>query len=657
MKTFLAVILFLLIAFILVSMDGCRSGGPSPAEVKNVVILGVDGMDPQLLERFAAKGRMPNFERLMSEGSYSPLVSSTPPQSPVAWSNFITGTDPGSHGIFDFIHCDHDDYMPTFSAALVEDPEKTLRIGSWVIPLSSGRVELLRRGDAFWQLLDQKNIPYLIFRIPSNFPPVESRGTTTSGMGTPDLLGTYGTFSFYTDDPSFGNLDISGGQVISVTVENDKVETYFLGPENTFKVDKPSLREPLVIHLDRDNKTAKIIAGDDTVILSEGEWSDWITLEFEVLGKLNTVSGIVRLYLKSFAPYFQLYSTPININPADPALPISTPPSFCKELYDKIGYYYTQGMPEDTKALEWGVFNDAEFIEQVDFVFAERMRMLDAILDQYRGGLLFFYFSTLDQSTHMLWRNMDPKHPAHTPEAARYINQIENYYARLDSVLGVVRERLPENTLLIAMSDHGFGPFYKKFHLNTWLYQNGYVTLRDPSEIGQHPLFRNVFWRRTRAFGLGINGLYINLRGRDDQGSVKPGEEYDQLVNEITEKLLAYRDPETGEPVVKEVYRRENVYHGEASDTAPDLVVGFHRGYRGSDESALGGFGKEILTTNLGKWTGDHCIATDVVPGIIASNYPILAEDPALTDFTATILNIYEIDVPEGNKGRPLFDF
>ncbi|MCZ6766903.1 MAG: alkaline phosphatase family protein [bacterium] len=202
-------------------------------DFKNVVVLGIDGMDPKLLQTYVAKGVMPNFASLMAEGSYSELRTSVPPQSPVAWSNFITGMNPGGHGIFDFLHRDEKSYMPTFSTALVAEAEKTIKIGKWIIPLAKGRVELLRGGSAFWQELDHCKVPYTIFRIPANFPPVESDGTNVSGMGTPDLLGTYGTFSFYTDDPAYASLDVSGGEIFTVRVHDDRVEAELFGPENT----------------------------------------------------------------------------------------------------------------------------------------------------------------------------------------------------------------------------------------------------------------------------------------------------------------------------------------------------------------------------------------------------------------------------------------
>jgi predicted AlkP superfamily phosphohydrolase/phosphomutase len=546
--------------------------------------------------------------------------------------------------------------MPMFSAALVEPPKKTLKLGKYVVPLSAGRVENLRKGQAFWQILDEKEVPYLVYQIPANFPPAPSKGITTSGMGTPDILGTYGTFSFFTDDPSFVGLDISGGQVIPVEVKNNQVETALIGPENTFIADKPPMKRPFTVSIDTENRTAKISIDGKATLLKEGEWSEWLEVKFDALGPVKKLSGITKLYLKALTPHFMLYATPININPADPALPISTPPGFSKELYEKVGYFYTQGMPEDTKALEWGVFTDAEFIAQAQMVLTENLRVLDTLLERYKGGFLFFYFSTLDQSTHMLWRNMDPMHPAHTPEAARYAGQVEKFYTEIDSVLGAVRKRLPPDVVLMIMSDHGFSSYAWKFNLNTWLHDNGYIALLDESNVGDDPLFPNVFWRRTRAYGLGINGLYINVKGRDREGIVAPGEEYDALVKEICEKLLAYRDPATGAPVVRTVHPRDETYHGEYLALAPDIVVGYDRSYRCSDESALGQFSSEIIQPNLGKWTGDHCMSPDVVPGIFLSNRPLLVPDPALTDFAATVLSLYGVERPADMGGRPLVE-
>ncbi|MFQ6079247.1 MAG: alkaline phosphatase family protein, partial [Thermodesulfobacteriota bacterium] len=403
-------------------MARCGQG----ARPVDVVVLGIDGMDPRLLQRFIAQGRMPNFERLIAEGSFSALGTSTPPQSPVAWSSFITGMDPGGHAVFDFIHRDPQEYLPTFSASRVEEPKRVIRLGPWIIPLTKGKTELLRRGTAFWQLLTDEGIPAVVFRIPSNFPPVRSAAKAISGMGTPDLLGTYGTFSYFTDDPTMAGMEVSGGKIYPVEMEADVLRAALTGPKNTMRRERPVLKAPFTLYRDAENRSAKIVVGDEELILEVGQWSRWIEVKFPVLGPLHSLRGICRFYLKSLEPHLGLYVSPINIDPLHPALPISDPPGYSRHLYSKVGFFYTQGMAEDTKALEWGVLDDGEFLAQADIVFRERMHLLGAVLDDYRGGFLFFYFSTLDQCTHMLWRNLDRDHPAHNEDAARYAEAVAN---------------------------------------------------------------------------------------------------------------------------------------------------------------------------------------------------------------------------------------
>jgi len=649
----------LLVGIPLLSIEGSFLPA-APAEAsrreKSVVILGIDGMDPILLQRFVEKGRMPVFQKLMEEGSFSLLQTSIPPQSPVAWSNFITGMDPGGHGIFDYIGRNLKTYQPAFSLTHIDEPGHTLHIGDWVIPVSAGKATLLRKGKAFWQMLDEHDVPYTISRIPSNFPPVDCKGRTLAGLGTPDLVGSYGTFSFFTDDPTFASLDVSGGAIYPVTVENDGIAAVLIGPENTLKTDKPLLRAPFAVYADRANRAAKILIGSTELILKVGEWSPWVEVSFDVIGPLRSLKGICRFYLKSIDPRFNLYVTPINIDPARPALPLSTPPGYVTELYKKIGFFYTQGMPEDTKALEWGVFDDGEYIRQARMVLEEQRRMLDCALDDYHGGLLFFYISTLDLCQHMLWRNMDPEHPAHSAEAALYKDQLEDFYAEMDAIVDHVMKRIPADAALIIMSDHGFSPYYRKFNLNTWLLENGYLELIDPAAMEASHLFGNVHWRRTRAYAVGFNGLYVNLRGREEKGTVREGAEYEALLDELGTKLLSLKDPETGEFPIKSVYRASEVYHGAETKNAPDLIIGYRRGYRCSDQSVLGDFTRDVFSYNMDKWSGDHCIAPEEVPGVLVSNRKLRVKDPRLSDFAATILALFDVDVSEAPaSSRPIF--
>jgi len=622
-------------------------------ETPSVVVLGIDGMDPLLLRQYVDRGRMPHFKRLMDEGWYSPLGTSVPPQSPVAWANFITGMDAGGHGIFDFIHRDPKTYMPLFSAAEVSDPEKVLRIGDWVIPISKGETVNLRKGVAFWQVLDAHDVPYNIFRVPSNFPPVESKQKTLSGMGTPDLLGTYGTFSFYTDDPLWKEIDVSGGEVYLVKVEGHNVQTELVGPANSLRRDRPKLTVPMRIDVDPENDTAFFKVGNHRFILRSGEWSDWVRLEFSVMGPFKKLRGIVQFHLRSISPHLELYATAINLDPFAPALPISTPSGYAAELARQIGPYFTQGMPEDTKAYEHGMLTEDEFVTQVQMVMAEHWRMLDAVLDEYDGGLLFFYVSSIDQSSHMLWRN--PGQSASSDTSSTPVeDHIESLYVEVDSMLAVVQSRIPKDAVLIVMSDHGFAPYSKRFHLNTWLYRNGYLALIRPDEIERHPLLGNVFWRRTKAYGLGINGLYLNVLGREAKGIVRAGAEYDSLVDEISRKLLGERDPETGEPIITSVDKRSEVYHGDEAANAPDLIVGYNRGYRCSDESALGSLTTEVLGPNLGKWGADHCIDHNLVPGILLANRAITVDDPDLKDLPTTFLALFGIAPHPQMRGRKI---
>ncbi|HEC83187.1 MAG TPA: hypothetical protein ENI46_01715, partial [Firmicutes bacterium] len=400
-----------------------------------VLVLGFDGMDPKIARSLMAEGRLPNFQRLAEMGTFTELETSVPPQSPVAWSNFITGMNPGGHGIYDFIARDPKTYLPYLSTTVTEEAKRKLKIGKWLIPLSKGEVKLLRHGKAFWEILEENDIPTVVLRLPSNFPPTGKKTRSISGMGTPDILGTYGTFSFYTTKP-YVITEETGGRIYIVDSFDNKVETKIVGPPNTFLEGNPDAEIPLVVYLDPDFPVAKIVVEDTEIILNEKEWSDWVTLRFKMM-PFASVQGIVRFYLKSVRPDFELYMSPIQIDPRAPALPISTPPDYSKELARAVGPFYTQGIAEETWALNEGRLNEEEFLQQIEFVFDQTKKMLDYELDRFEWGLLYCYFSTSDPLQHMFWRFRDPQHPMYDPELAeRYGETIEYYYTRLDSVLG-----------------------------------------------------------------------------------------------------------------------------------------------------------------------------------------------------------------------------
>jgi len=616
---------------------------------KKTLVIGMDGMEPKIVARMMREGRLPNFQRLAGMGGFEPVTSSVPPNSPVAWADFASGTNAGGHGIFDFIARDPRTYLPHLSIARVQGADRTLNIGDLVLPLSSGRVELLRRGPAFWQALEERGIPCTMFRLPSNFPPTPC-GRAISGLGTPDLLGTYGTFSFYTDNPPRDAKDVSGGYVYAVQVRDNIIRTKLHGPPNDLRKGAPRTALDLTIYLDPVAPVAKIAVAGKEVLLRQGEWSEWVQIKFPMLWA-HGVNGICRFYLKSVRPDFALYVTPLNIDPSAPALPITTPVGYAQELYRRFGFFYTQGMPEDTKVLSAGLFDEDEYLQQSGLVLRERLEMFDYEMERFDEGLLFLYLSNTDRRGHMFWWARDPAHPAYDPKLApRYASAIEDLYLTMDGVVEKALRRVRGDDLLIVLSDHGFAPYYRSFQLNSWLRANKYLVTWDTGEE-QPDVFSAADWSCTKAYALGLNCLYLNVEGREGQGVVPPAER-DGLAREIAQRLLSVRDPQNGKQVISNVYLAEDTYTGPLVKDAPDLVIGYNYGYRGSWQAAVGQYTDTLIEDNTGKWSGDHCIDRVHVPGVLFCSRPMRDPRPALSDLAPTILADFGVDKPPEMTGN-----
>jgi predicted AlkP superfamily phosphohydrolase/phosphomutase len=593
------------------------AAGPAAAQTApgaKVVVIGFDGMDPDLLQRFRDEGVMPSFDRFITGGALREFGTAIPPQSPVAWSNFITGMNAGGHGIFDFIHRDPQTMIPFLSTSDAKSPDKWWKLGSWKFPRGGGGVELLRKGKAFWEYLAEAGVDVTIFKVPSNFPPVDCAARTISGMGTPDILGTYGIFTYITDNPP-ADADFSGGRCLPVRIQDGRFTTSIPGPVNVYREGDPEADLPLEVVVDPVNPAATLTVGDETFLLQEGEWSDWKRLKFEMVPMFKSVSGACRFYLMEVRPHFRLYVSPVQIDPYDPEMPISTPAGYAREVAEGLGRpFFTQGMPDDTKALEEGVFSDAEYVTQTTLVLEERLAQFRSELERFReldSGFLFFYFSAPDLTSHMMWRNMDPRSPRHADADPTYADRIRDTYRVLDEAFGAAQDMLAGATI-IAMSDHGFSIYDRSFNLNTWLLENGYLHLKPGVQRGDVEFLQGIDWSRTRAYAIGINGLYLNLRGRERRGIVLPHEK-EPLLEELVTRLEAVHDSETGRPVVKYAYRTDVIYAGPYQEIGPDIVMGYHRGFRGSDDCALGGIPETVIMDNMLKWSGDHCMAADEV--------------------------------------------
>ena len=620
-------LLVLPVLWLVFSVACSRSESPSG---RKVIVLGFDGLDYEVTRAMIAGGRLPGFAQLAASGGLTPLGTTIPPQSPVAWSTFITGLDPGGHGIFDFVHRDPATMQPYLSTTRTTPGSRVLTIGPWQLPLSSGRVELLRRGQPFWEVLEAHGVPTTIIRMPANFPPSGTATRELSGMGTPDLLGTYGTFAYYTSEPFASSSDASsGGVVVPVTVRNGLIETTLEGPANPFRTDQRKVTTDLRAILATDRRHVKVITGAEERLLALGEWSDWVPITFS-LAPTQELKGELRFYLKSLDPFFELYVSPINIDPLDPVMPVANPADYAAELADATGRFYTQGMPEDTKALKAGLLTETEFLKQAEIAGEENRRQYRYVLENFTTGLLFYYFGNIDQVSHMMWRPRDPDHPAYNAALdAPHAGVVEELYQGLDAIVTDTLATLGPDDVLIVMSDHGFTSWRRAFHLNSWLRNAGYLVLANTNSPNDPGLFGNVDWSRTRAYGLGLNGLYLNLQGRERDGIVDSATR-EALLDEITKQLLAFVDPVTDRPAVSKVYRSANVYQLRGHENiAPDLVVGYAKGTRGSDESALGGIPREVIVDNTSKWNGDHCMDHETVPGILLSSRPL--RRPALT--------------------------
>lgn len=618
-----------------VGVSGCSR--PKPATGKRIIILGVDAMDPGFLEQHW--DALPNLNRLRQIGGFQRLATTVPPQSPTAWSTVSTGLDPGGTGIFDFILRDPKTMTLVSSMADVEPSSHTLSVGPYILPLSKGHERRFLQGVAFWQILDKAGVPSIILRMPNNFPPLPSKSLTLSGMGTPDMRGTYGTFTYFTDDPQATAQDVAGGVIVPIYVQNDQASLIVGGPTNTLRKDQARSTVTIVMHRDPDHPVAVFEVQDQKFILRQGEWSNWIHVQFPILPGVKTAAGMFRVYAKKLNPECEIYVSPVNIDPSSPELPISTPASFSHDLAQAIGSYYTQGIAEDTAAYRAHVLSREEYEHQANFVSDDEFRMMNYELGRFHRGILFLHFSTVDTNSHMLW--------------GKYDVDLLKTYQSLDNELGYLMRKAPDATIIV-MSDHGFNDFNRAVNLNTWLYQQGFLALDNPKNLGAPGMLAHVDWKHTQAYSLGINSLYLNLAGRERNGIVPPAMR-DQVSDRIIKKLETLRDPKDGASAVYTVYRTDQIYHGSEVHLAPDMVVGWAKGYRSSWETALGEIPPTLISDNDDEWRADHCIAAEMVPGVFLSNRKSKLPHPWLADVPVTLLHEFGIAAPKSMGGHSIF--
>jgi predicted AlkP superfamily phosphohydrolase/phosphomutase len=621
------------------------------SKVKRVVILGLDGLDHGLTEKMLEDGKLPHLAELRDQGCFKPLGSTLPPISPVAWSSFQTGTNPGKHNIFDFLIPDPRTYEPKLSSVEITPPRRQLRLGNYHIPLGKPGLRLLRKSKPFWSLLSDYGIFNCIIRVPITFPPEKLRGVQLSAMCVPDLRGTQGVFSHYTTRPQQEG-EKTGGEVHIVTRKGDTIRADLIGPEHPLRGDMGNLKVPFVVTITgRDQAVLKI--GGTKYELRKDQYTDWIQVRFRVVPGLS-VYGVCKFLLLGTDPEFELYATPVNIDPENPAMPVGYPSVYPIYLAKRQGPYATLGLAEDTWGLNEHVLEDQHFLQQCLDFDRERESMFFDGLDKVPRGVCVCVFDGTDRMQHMFWRYHDEDHPARrgtiTPELG---NVIEDLYKRMDDLVGRTMARCQDrDTLLMVISDHGFNTFRRGIDLNRWLEENGYLKVDDARR--HEPHLAGVDWSQTRAFAIGLTGIFINIKDKYSQGIVAPGAEAEKLREEIAQGLMALVDPQTGARAIKRPYLAAKVYRGPYKEQAPDVIVGYDRGYRVSWEAAIGKTTRDVFHDNIKAWSGDHCVDPTVVPGVLFCNRPIETENTRLMDIGPTVLELFGVPVPDYMDGKAL---
>jgi predicted AlkP superfamily phosphohydrolase/phosphomutase len=668
--------------------SACRSGPPRGGDGPKLLILGFDGMDPALLDRWMKAKQLPNLSRLASTGGVRPLATTHSPESPTAWASFATGVNPGKHNIYDFLVRDTATYLPDLGMVRREPARFLLGY----VPIARPKLFSIRGGTSFWVTAGQAGVRSSILTVPVTFPPEDvPNGELLSGLPLPDIRGTMGTFYYFATDLSRyeeGNTEF-GGVLKRLLMEQDVARTELVGPPNpivrgqiqAIRNKSPTLsdqdratlaglqaqedvRVPMTIRWNRSARTATVEIQGQSLLLEPGKMSRWIDLEFRV-NFLVRLHGMAQLLLMKADNELQLYVSPVNWKPDAPPLPISAPASFAGDLFERLGYYRTLGWAEATWPLNEGRMDEQTFMEDLYKAFDDRAQVILSRIDARNWDLLVGVVESTDRVQHMMWRLHDPKHPMYDATLAeKFGDSILRVYRRADQFVGEVLERIEPGTTVLVVSDHGFHSWRKAVNLNTWLVQQGYMTLQGqaPGEkklddlFGGGEFWENVDWSRTRAYAMGLGQIYFNLRGREARGIVSPGAEAKQLADELSARLLTMTDPDDGARIIRAVYQRDAIYSGEFLHNASELQVGMEDGYRVSWQTTLGGSPAGIVYPNMKKWSGDHGgydFATTA--GILISNRPIASAAPSIVDIAPTVLKYFGVQIPGSIDGKPIF--
>ncbi len=686
----------------------------APAAQQKVIVLGFDGVDARYTERWMNEGKLPNLARLRAMGTFRPLRPTLPAQTPVSWSTFSTGIDPGRTGIFDFLRRDPKTYLPLF-AAFDETKEPFLFgkkngiaaaaavagliavIGIFVrrgtrliltavailtglatgyvvqkfIPETRPGVVNRRQGIPFWEVAASAGKKAKVVQVPVTFPAHDfPAGELLSGLGVPDMSGRVGKPFYFSSELDFHRAGSSNEFSIDVVqLEDNKgvIRTQIQGPPNKLFGTPPYISIPMTITVANDRNSIEIAVSGQRLTLKPGDWSGWTEFVFP-FNPLIKLHGVSRFHLISSQPEVKLYLSPINFDPRHlpPGFKISAPARWAPQLARQFGLYKTIGWQIDTWAISEGFANEEMFWDDMNWTVGQNRKMFDAFLDG-DDDLLVQQFEFPDRVGHVFWRLIDPQHPAYNAALVpKWGDALLRAYQLMDAIVGdAMRAADAHHAALIVLSDHGFASFRKSVNYNTWLVINGYLTVKTGVQVkernvemlfDQGQFWENVDWSKTRAYAMGLGEVYINVRGREAKGIVEPGAEYDTLKAELKQRLAAMADPETGEHPVRRVIAREEAYRQFDPNMIPDLFVTNNDGYRVSWQTSLGGIPKDLIEPNKQVWSGDHCsVDPEIVRGIFFYNRKLTTDRaPYIADVYPTVLGLLGVKAPYQLDGAEL---
>lgn len=707
-----------------------------------LVVIGFDGADPKLVDKYRAEGLMPNLDRIATDGgTFSPLMPTNPPQTPVSWSTFATGLNPGRTEIFDFLQRREGAYQPDFALATRE--KKNFLWGArnglvvsgalgavlglivlllarlvrqkWAVALVafvvvwagatfglSGPVGRLlpvevpaaknnRQGTPFWTIAAQNGMKVRVTHVPVTFPAEElpEGSNMLSGLGVPDMRGRVGTPTYFTSDPNFaiGRNEFSL-EPVRLPARRGAIETTIIGPYNypfhqyvlerardewkaqglsradinekekelgqQLEAKGQAKRLDLPLRLDVTDTQLAWELGGQKGTLRPGEWSDWVVLEFPLnwlIDKAQPLRGMGRFKLIALEPEIQLYLSPVNFHPSCHPVAYSWPPNWAEELSGQIGLFKTIGWSIDTWSYPSGVGGIDLFVEDMWATVDKSDKIMEKTLGTPGADIVVQIYDFTDRAGHMLWHELDDGHPLFDADKApKYRKTMADTYRKMDQVIGRAKELAGPDALFLVLSDHGFSSFRRQINYNTWLYRNGLLALKGKTrqrdleqlfdkDVTGVDVFSGIDWSATRAWAMGLGSIYVNLVGREPNGIVMPGAEYDALVKQIREGLESEVDPATGIKPVHRVYTRDDLYHGYDPNKLPDMRAANGENYRISWQDTLGGLSTQVFEDNDRVWSGDHCsLDPQFVRGILLVNRKLTVENPGIIDIAPSIL-------------------